>query len=311
MAWRVHLANQAIQQLHLLEGKVPALIAWTRRYHPRYYAIETGALLGESAVAPLPDEHDIESEVWQAYVNALYTYDHETYLPFVRLSGIDLYASLDGKLRLYHHTNDNELYFEKNAERTQINVEDVERFTSIGFDPDTGTIAALDERSRLHLYHGVDYIGMFDLGLERHDFLQSRVVLSRNGERIFVTDGRRIIQATNSGQVINTHDELHYHVGQLACSPNGGAIIVSDIESGVLRLYRADDQLIATHQRFAIDLVADANQIQLMADMPPINTAVTSIVAYEEGVFAFTMAGVLCTSDVLMMTELPRPQALI
>lgn len=310
MAWRIHLANQAIQQLHMMQGRTPALIAWTRRDRAMFYAIETGALLGEKTIPPLPEDAAPESDAMKAYVGELYTYDERSYLPFVRLHGFDLYATSDGKKRLYHLTNEGELHLEKSGERTPLEVDDVERFISIDVDAELGTIAALDEQSRLHLYHDDAYVDVFDLGLEPHDDLQSRLVVSRNGEKIFATDGRRIVQTDLDGHVVQMHDELHYLVGQMACSPNGGALLVSEIETGVIRLYRSDE-LTPTHQRFGIDLVADANQVQLMADMPPPSTAVTSIVAHDDGVFAFTMLGVICASDIMKMTELPRPQALI
>ena len=111
------------------------------------------------------------------------------------------------------------------------------------------------------------------------------------------------------GTVLKTL-ETHYYIGQMASSPTGGMVLTSDMESGVLRAYKGG-KLILTHQKFAIDLVADANQIQLMADLPPMGTAISTIIAYNKGIFAFAMSGVICVSDVKQMDEVPRPKTLL
>ena len=83
--------------------------------------------------------------------------------------------------------------------------------------------------------------------------------------------------------------------------------MTSDGEAGVLRVYKAND-LSLTHQRFAIDLVAEATQVQLLADLPPLDTGISGLTLDDSGNVAFVMAGVVCASDLTYMDEVPRPQ---
>jgi len=82
------------------------------------------------------------------------------------------------------------------------------------------------------------------------------------------------------------------------------------METNVIRAYSGSD-LTPTHQRHAIDLLADATQIQLLADLPPAQVAVSALTVTSKGVIAFALAGVICISDMSHMTALPRPQKLL
>jgi len=307
MAWRIHLTNQAIRHLDILPGKQPALIVWTRRDRLHYYDLESGALLGEHTLPPAPDAPR-QSDSWQEYVGGLTGYNERTYLPYVETPEGSIYATDDGKMRLYR-TGDTALYLENDGVEVQLPVTKAERFVSVDLDGALGMVVALDENSQLHVYQQDIHIGKFDLGLEPRPELRSWVVVSRGGGKIFASDGRRVVLTDSSGRVIK-RETMHYYVGRIACSPGGGMLVTSDLEAGVMRLYRGDD-LTATHQRFAIDLLASAQQVQLLADMPPMSVAVSALVAHSKGVFAFAMSGVICTTDVSMMDELPRPQALL
>jgi hypothetical protein len=87
-------------------------------------------------------------------------------------------------------------------------------------------------------------------------------------------------------------------------------LATSDAEAGVIRIYHGES-LVPTHQKFAIDLVARATQVQLLADLPPLDTIARALTVHAKGVIAFAMSGVVCVTDVSQMDELPRPRKLL
>ena len=150
----------------------------------------------------------------------------------------------------------------------------------------------LDDNLQLHIYQQNIRVGAFDIGLERDADLRANVIVSRGGSAIYATDGRQIVYVDTGGNV-QKRLKTHYYIGQMTASPTGGMVLTSDMESGVLRSYKGD-KLILTHQKFAIDLIAESNQVQLMADLPPMGTAISAMTAYSKGIFAFAMSGVVC-----------------
>lgn len=306
MAWRIHLTNQAIQTLHILNSRPSVLVAWTNPERVHFYDLQTGKLLREKQFT-VP-AFQMESDPWQEFLGSLTGPDDRTYMPFCRVKRSNVYLTDDGKLRLYR-LSDQELLLEVNAEVFRLPLQGAERVVAVDLDRALGMVAALDERCRLHLFQQNVRLGTFDLGLQADPDLRPRIVISRGGGSIFATDGHHIVHADSSGQV-QKRIETHYYISRLACSPNGAIVVSSDIESGVLRIYQGTD-LAISHQRFAIDLVAQATQIQLLADMPPIGTAISSMAVNNEGVLAFAMSGVVCVTDQSFMDELPRPRTLL
>ena len=100
MAWRVHLTNQAIQQLHILPGKSPILAAWTRLNRVHYYEFLTGTSLGEKQIPNAPDQPH-RSHAWQEFAGSLTGPDTNMYLPMVRTNQGDIYLTDDGQMRIY------------------------------------------------------------------------------------------------------------------------------------------------------------------------------------------------------------------
>lgn len=307
MAWRVHLTNQAIQNLHVLPGKPPALVAWTRRNRVSFYHLETGVLLGERSIAA-PPAQPRSSDTWQEFAATLTGPDPAFFLPVVQLAGLTVHASDDGKLRLYQ-SDEASLYVETDGAEEQVVFRDVQKLIALDLDRALGTFAALDDRLRLHIFQQNIPVGVFEIGLQPDPDLRPAVAIARGGGSIVATDGRRIVAVTSSGAIQKTL-ETHYYVARLAISPSGGMVVTSDIESGVLRVYKGET-LTLTHQRFAIDLVASANQLQLLADLPPAGTAISALTAYTRGMLAFAMSGVICVTEVQEMDEVPRPRMLL
>lgn len=306
MTWRIHLTNQAIHNLHILPGKRPLLAVWTRPDRVHFYEIATGTLVGDQQIAPAPLAPR-SSQAWQEYVAGLTIGDDQTYLPYVRTGNMSIYATDDGKLRVYR-PGTLDTYLETDGMEFKLGTGDAERFIDLDLDRALGLVAALDETGKLHLFQQNVAIGVFDIGLTIDVDLRARVAVSRGGGNIFATDGRRVVMCGADGVVRHTR-ETFYYIGQMNCSPAGGMVITSDMESGVLRVYHGSD-LTPTHQRFAIDLAAHATQVQLLADLPPVGSAISALACHSRGVFAFAMSGVVVVSAVEHMDELPRPQAL-
>ncbi len=307
MAWRIHISNQALQHLDILPGKAPVLAVWLRRSLVRFYDIETGTFLEERRIAP-PASNNRQAPAWQQFIARLGGPDSQTFLPYVALNGIDIYLSDDGKLRLYQ-VGDAELYLEMEGSEQRLETDPVRRFVALDLDRALGMVAALDDAGKLHLFQQNVRLGVFDMQLNITPELRPAVAIARGGGSIYVTDGQRLLLTDSSGDIQQSL-ELHYEVGRLACSPVGGMLAISDTSAGVIRLYRGED-LQLTHQKFAVDLVATATQVQLLAELPPIGATVSALAAYARGTIAFALSGVVCVSEVNYMDALPQPRPLL
>lgn len=307
MAWRIHLTNQAIQFLHVLPGRPAVLAVWTRYDRVNFYNLDNGVLLSEYNIPHAPDA-ERRSERWQQFVGQLTGPERNQYLPYVQTAQGIVHATDDGKLRLYR-LSDDRVFIETDGAEEVLQIVQAERFIAVALDRALGTIAALDERCQLHIYQQNIRVGTFDIGLQNDPDLRPAVSISRGGGSITATDGRRLVITDNAG-TISKQLETHYYIGRLAISPGGGMVLTSDMENGVLRAYKSD-KLTLTHQKFAIDLVAAANQVQLLADLPPTGTAISAMTAFNRGTIIFAMSGVVCVTDVSQFDELPRPKALL
>ncbi|MCB9461331.1 MAG: hypothetical protein H6670_16885 [Anaerolineaceae bacterium] len=307
MTWRIHLTAQAVNYLNILPGKNPVLAAWSRPDRVEYYDLDSGTRLGDANIPAVPNG-DRSSDAWMQFVTSLKGPDESTYLPVIQVNSTTIYTTDDGKLRLYR-VYDNELYVQTDDREVKLDPGAAKQFVSVDLDRALGMIVALDETGKLHIYQQDMRLGAFDIGLNLDSLRRPSVVVSRGGGNIFVSDGHQLILTDSSGKVRKSQP-THYIVARIASSPNGGMLATSDAESGVIRVYHGDS-LLPTHQKFAIDLVADATQIQLLADLPPLDTIARALTVHAKGILAFAMSGVVCVTDVSRMDELPRPRKLI
>jgi hypothetical protein len=123
---------------------------------------------------------------------------------------------------------------------------------------------------------------------------------------IYVCDGQQIVSLDSAGRARKSR-KLNHTVRQMACSPDGRLVVLSDMDIGLIRVYRGSD-LTLIRQRFAIDLVLHATQVQLMAEIPPRNVAPGMLRIDNEGRFALSMAGVVCVSDLEQFDQLPAAE---
>lgn len=302
MAWRLHLSNQAVQRLDIFSGRPALLAAWIRRDRVAYFDLASGSALAEQTLPPAQVD-DRRSDAWQAYVAELVA-PNRTYLPVVRTPHAAIFTTEDGRVRLYH-TQGNDLYVQADGKESKLHVIDSAPFVLIEFDSMLGLTVTLDERGKLNVYRQSIRVGHFDLGIALQPDLQPGLAVSRGGSAIFVSDGQRIVLTGTSGKIRGELD-VHYFIGKLICSPNGRLLATSDAETGVIRIYSGID-LSPMYQRFAIDLLAEATQVQLMADLPPVQVAPRALVMDDSGVLAFAMSGVICVTDTTFMNTLPQP----
>lgn len=306
MSWRVHLTNQAIRSLDILGGKPPLLAAWIHRDRVAFFDLETGAPVEERVLKPVR-AGERQSDRWHEFVASLAA-PNLVYLPAVRTPQATIYATHDGQMRLYH-VGACDLFLEIEGKEIRLEANGVNDFLAVGLDCVLGLIAALDDRGKIHIFQQHIPVGKFDVGLSVQPELPPGLVISHGGAAIFVSDGQQIVLTDSSGRARHRLD-AHYFIGRIACSPNGKLLVTSDLETGVLRIYNGSD-LTPTHQRHAYDLLTDATQLQLLADLPPADMAVTALAAANDGVLAFAMSGVICVTNAEQMDTLPRPQRLL
>ncbi|MEQ8678037.1 MAG: hypothetical protein RLP44_00080 [Aggregatilineales bacterium] len=306
MSWRLHLTNQAIQSLEIVDGDPPILVVWSRRDRVAYYGLMSGTPYGEISFE-VPIVENRQEETWQTFLNTLIV-PNDAYLPVIHTPSIDIYTTDDGRMRLYH-VGDAGLFLESDGKEIALEVEGVERFRAVALDRFLGLSAAIDDEGKLHIYQQHIRVGAFDLGLTMDEGLKLSVAISRGGGAIFVSDGQRVVLTDSSGR-IRKKLEPHYFIGDISCSPNGKYLVMNDIETGVLRVY-SGTELQPLHQRFAIDLLAEATQTQLIADLPPMMVGLSALTMDNKKQIAFAMSGVICVTDTEHMDDLPRPQPLL
>ncbi len=301
MTWRLHLTNRAIQSVDIV-GDV--LAVWSRRNRVAFYDLATGAALGETL---LEFPEDRASDDWQTFLSRLKT-PRDAPLPFIQTPTTTIYTTSDGRMHLYHQT-DHKLYLESAGREVPLDTAGSEGFVALALDRFLALSVALSQEGRLYVYQQHMRVGAFDIGLMLRDDLRPMVAIADGGGVIFVTDGERLL-LTDSAGTVSKQVETYYHLRHLTCSPDGAYVATCDMDAGVIRIYNGAD-LAMSHQRFAIDLMMEATQVQLLADMPPNFVAPNALAVNNDGVIAFAMSGVICVSDLEHMNDLPRPQTLL
>lgn len=306
MNWRLHLTNQAIPYLDILEGQPVLLGAWSRHDRIAFYELKTGTSAGEMTLL-VPTPQSREAPEWQSFLADLKA-PNGAFLSQFSTPQSDVYLTDDGRMRLVHQQGSTDLYLDDSGTELKLDVSEAESFRAVALDRFLGLTAALDETGKLHLYQQHIRVGAFDLGLAVEADTRLFLSISRGGSAIFVSDGRRLLVTDSSGRVRKQVD-THYFVGAMACSPDGRYLIASDGDTGVLRVYDGAD-LTPLYQRFAIDLLAKATQLQLMADLPPFMVGLSALNIGRRGEVVFAMSGIVCASHIENMDALPRAQSL-
>ena len=307
MNWRLHLTDQAIHDLQIIPGKPPLLAVWTQADRVEFYDLEAGVRHGCRQIGDPPDDKDYLSEDWQFFLTGLVDVKQRACLPVVSARQTTIYTTDDGRLNLFREPC-SRLTVLVGHKLCVLETIKSDNLAAVDLDRSRGLAAALDTEGRLSIYQQGAWRGEFDMGLQMDLLRTGSVAVTHGGRLIFLTDGGQIVMADASGAVMK-RVPVHYRIRQIACSPAGDMVVTSDNEAGLIRVYSGAD-LAHSHQRFAQDLIAAAQQIQLMADLPPVSAAINALVAGRRGAVGFAMSGVICMTNVNQMARLPRPSPL-
>ncbi|MCL4248690.1 MAG: hypothetical protein KJ065_11150 [Anaerolineae bacterium] len=301
MTWRIQLPQSTIRRVDLLTNSTSIVAVWTQADHVHYYDQRNGKSLGERVVESLAAV-DHEDERWRTFVKGLRA-PNDAYLPYVRTSGVAIMTTEDGNIRLYQKTDDNALTIEIGGKEYPLEIEPGARFVALDMDLTLGLVAALDTQGRLHVYQQRIRVGIFDLGLSLDNEYTPAVLVPDGGKQLVVSDGKQIVVADTGGKIL-CRMELHYPLGLSAVSPDGKTLMTSDADTGVLRAY-STEELSPTHQRFAIDLAADARRLNPAAGLQPGNFVPSTLAINNRGVVAFGLVGLLCVTSLSKMKAIP------
>jgi hypothetical protein len=81
--------------------------------------------------------------------------------------------------------------------------------------------------------------------------------------------------------------------------------VLTDLDGNILRVYTG--ALEATHQRFAVDLLAESRRAQVEAIPESGRAALGAIAINSKGVLAFAVASTLCVTSLARLSVIPRP----
>jgi hypothetical protein len=304
MAWRLQLSERPVRRLDILTGKPSLLAAWAQPDRAVFLDLQTGAKVDERVIEE-PDVADHADDRWQKFVKSN-TAPNSVFLPFVRTRNIGLYTTSDGRMHV-SFGNGGQAYLETNGKEVRLDIASEAKLAAVSLDRTLGLFAALDRAGKLHIFQQHIRVGVFETGLRLQDDIQPEIAVSHGATSIFATDGQQIVLFDPSGKV-RKRLELYYTIGALACSPDGKLLVTSDVEAGVVRIYNAMD-MTTTHQRFAIDLLADAKRVPHASGGGTTGAAVGALALNNKGVLAFALSGMVCVTNLARLKSIPRKQA--
>ncbi|MBL8132386.1 MAG: hypothetical protein JNL42_11060 [Anaerolineae bacterium] len=311
MAWRIQLTEGTIKRLDILSGRPSLLAAWLRADHVTFLDLQSG--IQKSDLRLEPGDIGLRSaEPWRRFVEGLRA-PNSIHLPYVRVKGGAFYVSSDGTKRLYY-PGGRDLFLESNGQETRLEMPPQadaapggasdNGYLAVGMDRALGVTAVLDARAQLTLFSERTRLGTFPTGLSVTDDFRPILLVTKGSSTVLITDGRRLVAMDASGRV-RAQIELYFTVGGIACSSDGRRLVISDLDANVVRVYSGVD-LRPTHQRFAVDLLAEAKRVQLLAMPEAGRSAVGALAINSKGALAFSVAGTLCVTSLSRMKTVPR-----
>ena len=304
MAWRAQISDRPIQRLDILTGKPSSLAVWTAAHCVTFLDLQTGACVAERAL-DLPRLSERKSLDWNALLEALPA-PNGVFPPVVRTADGAIYSAADGTLRVYR-IGLRALVLDRGGVEAPLDLDDDIVLTAVALDRTGDVTAALDTACRLHIWRGQVRVGAVDTGLTLEADSQPQIVVSKQGASIIACAERRVVLFDGAGQRRKSLD-LHYRPGMIAGSQDGRLLAITDLESAVIRVYSGID-LQPTHQRFAVDLLADSRRAQLTSVSVAPNAAPGPLAINNKGVVAFALAGIVGVTSIAKMKPLPRPKA--
>jgi len=291
MGWRLHLSNQAIGPLAILAHSEPILLAFIHSDRLCMFDLSSGTALHEGEWAlPVAPPPPINLR-WLEYFNGLRDVDGRFLARVTARRGLDVCQTEDGLWRLLVN-GAGALSWRLGADPQVIRLAQQARWILVDFQPREGLWCVLDEQGRRHLYRRDQALNISAASPLRVESGVLALALADDG-RCFACDGRLLVVWNAQGQA--EQHPLAFTANRLAISHDGARLALADQENGVLRLYRTLDGT-QTHQKTAIDLMARATQLQLLADLPPSRSAISGLAlssSADQGWLAFSMVGVV------------------
>ncbi|GAB4575122.1 MAG: hypothetical protein Kow0077_25110 [Anaerolineae bacterium] len=279
---------------------------WDAQHKVHYFNLFDATPSGERKFDVQQSIRDLDGEFWREFVSGLQA-PNDAYLPTVLIAGLTLYQSRDGRLRLYHF-HDGSLIMEVDSRHVGLNQEQSPRILIAGLDRALGLCAAIDEHGLLHLFQQHIPVGTYELGLKLGVDARLNLHLPDGLGRLLVSDGEHVMLVDSAGRVVHSL-HAHFAVGPVAISPEGQYILLGDIDDNVVRVY--DSELRPTHQKHAIDLIATARQVQLIASLPGRKAGLSALDISDRGTIVFALGGVVCVTELKALDVLPQPRPLL
>lgn len=310
MAWRLQLTEGTIKRLDILSGRPSLLAAWIRSDHVIYLDLQSG-LQKSQLTLEARDLRDRTGDSWRSFTEALRS-PNNAYLPFVRFkTGMMAFAS-DGSRKLYY-TGGRDIYLDVNGTETRLDAptstgEDLsahDSYVAVGMDRALGITAVLDAQANLTIYRERVRVGTFPTKLTIADDFRPNLLVTKGSSTVIVTDGKHLMAFDSEGRV-RAQSDLYYTVGAMSCSSDGRRLVISDLDANVVRVYSGTD-LRPTHQRFAVDLLAEAKRAQLLTMPEAGRAALGPLAINSKGVLAFAVTGTLCVTSLARMKNVPKP----
>ena len=160
----------------------------------------------------------------------------------------------------------------------------------------------------LHIFQQHIRVGKYDLGLALGMDARLNLQMPDGLGRFLLSDGEQVMLVDSAGRVLHSL-AAHYAVGPIAISPGGQYILLADIDDNLIRVY--DAELRPAYQKYAIDLMSAAKQVQLVASLPGRKAGLSAVDISDRGGIAFALGGVVCVTDLKALDELPRPRKLL
>ena len=294
MPWRLHLTNQRLARLDMVTAQIVA--AWTKPGRVYYFDGGSGVNISEKSFSDLDNR---AYDHWQTLLPEI-AVRGEIYPPVLLNDETTIFLSQSGQLRLYH-LDSGEVILNVGPTETKFS----ETFLHVALDRSLGLIGALNADGCLHVFQQNIPIKQFKIDLPTFDADEyTAIAIPTGGKRLFVAHGFTLLEIDTSGKILQRRD-LHYPIGAFACAAGGQWIVCSDRETNVIRVYDGAD-LKPHYQRHAADLLLQARQIQLLADLPPTRVALRNVAISNDGTLAFALAGVICVAKPEDMNAVPH-----
>ncbi|MBE2267342.1 MAG: hypothetical protein IAE80_03860 [Anaerolinea sp.] len=301
MAWRLHLTDRIVRRLDILSGKPSLLAAWTSSDRVYTMELHNAARLTDRQIDSPPTR---AGERWLNFVAELHA-SNDVFLPVVRTPLATLYQVPDGSLRVIR-VSETELYLVNGTTETRLDTGGA-RIRALALD--AGMIAALDTAGSLHLYRQAIHTATVETDLHLTEEMQPHLALIEGGSAVFAADTEQIVRLDGDGRELKRLS-AGYTIGALACSPDGSFLATGDLDSNMIRVYDGNS-LMPTHQRFALDLMADAKKTQSISSALAANTAVGTLAITNKGVIAFAMSGMVCATNLTRMIAMPANRKVV